>query len=825
MKKNLIFWVVVFASLAVIVYSSEQFNSNVNAGVETFDNLDNFTGTCGAGAGQLEITTDLCSYNIHLINLSTNTNNWTVLFKNFTITNADSGDNLIFFSGANGSYTSAQKCRMTGAGTQIMQLRCQDLSNYATIQDLKADGTRQDNVSIVWLTNNSVLVKVNGTTKATVDLGLGDQASVSNATWMMFNQPAVTVGLTIDEMVVFNGTEYSTSSPPPPPGTFIVTAKDLYDGTSLDNLTVTIVNSTYTTTNSTSSGSLSYTGVTNGFYNITVYSNQSGGYFNVTYSNYNVSTNLVAELYQAVLYVNASEVVTGDKISNFWASVTSQKNESNSTGWAKLLLKAGDYNLTVNASGYLDAVDNISLSALEEKTFTAVLGTHRLTINASEYLSGTPISNFTLNLTGINVTYAGSKSTTSGSLSFDLVLGNYSAVISSTGYAPKTANITVDEVLENYTFRVFVENSIYIRIFSEDTGILLNGTNATVDFDSDVAVFTEETQNGTVYVEDVTPTTYTIDVSAVSYDSRTYFITMQSGTNVELDAYLQTSLTSQGRVFTIVDTSTSKVIEGVLVSVSKKVNLTYVTVAQAETDVSGSVLFELDKDTEYRVTLSKDGYETRVFDLTPIFSSYTIEITPEATIDFSTIYSVVDYVTFPTNKFLSPSEFVNFSIVITSLDGTVIEYFGLNTSSYITNVSTSPSGGTAQITLNLSNFTGVWGVTYFVSVDGRLPVTIDRSFYFSNVTAGNQSLTKVIEEYEENIGITVKSIIAVAFTIIIMATFASLGIRDRRLNVIGATWLGFFMLWGWLPTVITIAVMTILLASFFIGGIEGTTDG
>lgn len=78
--------------------------------------------------------------------------------------------------------------------------------------------------------------------------------------------------------------------------TFVITAADRYDSTELSNLTVTISNSTMTLTNKTGSGSLTYTDISNGIYDITIASNQSGGYFNRTYANYNVSVNLVAEL-------------------------------------------------------------------------------------------------------------------------------------------------------------------------------------------------------------------------------------------------------------------------------------------------------------------------------------------------------------------------------------------------------------------------------------------------------------------------------------------------------------------------------------------------
>ncbi|GAI88023.1 unnamed protein product, partial [marine sediment metagenome] len=93
----------------------------------------------------------------------------------------------------------------------------------------------------------------------------------------------------------------------------------------------------------------------------------------------------------------------------------------------------------------------------------------------------------------------------------------------------------------------------------------------------------------------------------------------------------------------------------------------------------------------------------------------------------------------------------------------------------------------------------------------------------------NVSISSIVDIFDDELGTSkqgmlLKAIMAVAFTIIVMATIASMGVRDRRLNIVAGCCLGFFMIFGWVPTGITIAIMVILFGSFFIGGLQGGTD-
>lgn len=174
------------------------------------------------------------------------------------------------------------------------------------------------------------------------------------------------------------------------------------------------------------------------------------------------------------------------------------------------------------------------------------------------------------------------------------------------------------------------------------------------------------------------------------------------------------------------------------------------------------------------------------------------------------------------------SNLINFSIITTSLTGAVINYFGLNTTYLgtlsLTNVSGSSGGGTASIFLNLSNMTGPVGVTYFIDIDGKLPFILDRRFHVSNATAVNQSMEVSLKDFSDKVGQPLGAVIWTIFVVLIMATFASMGLRDRRLNVIGAIMIGFLALYGIFNIFIAGTVIVGLMLPYFIGGLRGEDD-
>lgn len=709
-----------------------------------------------------------------------------------------------------------------------------------------ADGTEQHiQIVIDGTGNNFAYGFVNGTHVATMT-PLENQGSTTKAVpkFALFGIATYgnKVSFNVSHWVSYNGSKYTHSGVAPPPvdpdeQEFIITAQDTYDAESLNNITITISNSSNTFDFTTGNGTIYVSNKTslesfNVTYDITFNSNQSGGYINHTLQDINITDggSFEGDIFQSILRINATKIIERSMISDFFVSASLQSNQSNSSDFVTLFLKAGDYNITGNKTGFLNSTSNISINALDDLFLTLEFATHRLRIDARDKFSNESISSFNVTITGLNITHSETKGTTTGNVSFDIETGSFTVdIFGNNNYALDSANVSVDNVFTNHTFLSFPRNSILITVYEEGTSTQIGDADnvadnrtTTADFDSTLQVLNLSSVNGTMLAEGIQPTDYTITIGSAGFDSRQYLITLNPNSHVGLSAYLSNSTDTTSITFTVNDISNQKELPDIRISISDKINLTYVTIDQKDTDIAGQAKFDLDQTKTYRFTMSGGGYETRTFDLKPITTAYTIELTPTAKIDFTTIFNSIDFTTLPVSSIITnTSDLINFSIITTSLTGITIEHFGLNTTYLgtlsLTNVSGSAGGGTASIFLNLGNMTGSVGVTYFIDIDGEIPFVLDRTFYVSNVTATNQSMEVSLKDFSERVGQPIGAIIGTIFVILIMATFASMGLRDRRMNVVGAIGIGFLAMYGFFNIFIAGVVIVGLMLPYFIG--------
>ncbi len=153
----------------------------------------------------------------------------------------------------------------------------------------------------------------------------------------------------------------------------IITVNDIYDGTSIQNFTVTIFNSTDAFTNSTSGGSITYNNITQGIYSINISSNETGGYFNRTFLNVNASLAFQADIFQSVLLLKALDALNNETISIFTA-VTNRSEDSTTNGQILILATNGTFQLNVTASGFDLLTTNFSLATLENRSLNVSMG-------------------------------------------------------------------------------------------------------------------------------------------------------------------------------------------------------------------------------------------------------------------------------------------------------------------------------------------------------------------------------------------------------------------------------------------------------------------
>lgn len=155
---------------------------------------------------------------------------------------------------------------------------------------------------------------------------------------------------------------------------FELTLIDSYDSVALKNFTATIFNSTDIFINTTTEGLLSYGNLTNGLYNINITKiNDTGGYFNQTFTDIDVSNDFQATAFQSVLLLTVLDGLNNLSVSAFQAD-TNLSSQTTTNGEILILVKKGFFQLNVTAAGFEKLVTNFSRIALENSSFNVTLG-------------------------------------------------------------------------------------------------------------------------------------------------------------------------------------------------------------------------------------------------------------------------------------------------------------------------------------------------------------------------------------------------------------------------------------------------------------------
>ena len=620
------------------------------------------------------------------------------------------------------------------------------------------------------------------------------------------------------------------TSPPVDPGLqeFTITGTDAYDASSLTNITVLFDNSTFAFNASTVNGTLIINNNSipsfNSTYNLTFRVNDSGGYFNVSYPDTNLTQfgSLIGSAFQSLLYINASEVVTENAIIGFRVFSPLKTNLSNSSGFGRLLLNAGSYNISGNGTGNFVATNQISIGVLEEQTITLEMGSSNLTVTANSVISGSAINTFIINLSVPSLEYSQNRSTTTGSLVFPTIPHTYNVSITAAGFASASQTITVTSGNDfpNVTFNLFTENSINITIFDEETIEIINYTETTLIFTHNLSQFTNTTTTGATFIDDLIGGSWDILASTPIHSQRHYFVTITANSHTNLNMYLLNSSNGETKFFNLKNKQ-DQAITGALVSVSNQINNTFVTVAQKESDFAGQANIFLSSANEYRFTIEAPGFNTKVFDLEPVQTTYNIILTSEDDVEFTTVFSKVSYTILPSSTLLDNSQAQNISIIVSSPEG-LVSYFGLNSSFNdeirITNVSGSVSGGTASININLSNHTGSRvPVDFFIKLSGTDIIQVHRTYFVSSLAnVSNYSIDSFAKRYSGNFTNVMKAVIAVGSVTAVIISFAEMGVPPAISGVIGSMGIIAWSIVGWISRTAAFIIALITIGMFML---------
>jgi hypothetical protein len=191
-------------------------------------------------------------------------------------------------------------------------------------------------------------------------------------------------------------------------------------------------------------------------------------------------------------------------------------------------------------------------------------------------------------------------------------------------YALNYQTIFMSQWYQNFTFDIFPMNSIYINIYSQDTGaLILNNVTMTFIY-SNSSQFSYITDKGRFNLSNMSVDTYTINFDSANFSTSSYTVTVANRSSQTLNAYL-TAQTSNNVIFSIKDLDTSSLIEGASLSVSKTVNNTWTIVNVLYSDITGKVVFNYLTGIKYRFYVTASGYSGKTFELNPVyFSTYNI---------------------------------------------------------------------------------------------------------------------------------------------------------------------------------------------------------
>lgn len=303
--------------------------------------------------------------------------------------------------------------------------------------------------------------------------------------------------------------------------TYTFNAVDLYDNVAEDNVTF----STSVGSCTTSSGTcvLSFAASQG-----TVYWNASkSGFFNVTGTS-EPNTTGIANITQGVYNLSLTEKITNQSLTNFTVS-NGGKNYANGVN---VYVTQGINNLSTIKTGYYTLASTLNVSSVPTTGTDTITGMYNATI--SVYIrtianaSITNSTNVTIRKTdGVGAGYQENLTVTSGVANFSLIRGEYNISVEPLGYEFKTYLINLSTNTTNYYSLHYTRNSISFNFTDEITRLLVNTTTISVELISDAFSNNYTTANGTLYVDLLTPESYSIRYRATGYTERFYSLTLE----------------------------------------------------------------------------------------------------------------------------------------------------------------------------------------------------------------------------------------------------------------------------------------------------------
>lgn len=403
-----------------------------------------------------------------------------------------------------------------------------------------------------------------------------------------------------------------------------ITGQDFYTGTALINLTFCDDYGCNSTTNGTIY--TPYLSNHTRLLNFTVSATDNGGYFTQAYKNINVSASLfTSNLSQTSINFLGVEKSSYVILNGFNATTSYLTNVTH-------YMKAGTYNVTVSKTGYFNASGlYTAVAGVNTTAYIVNVSDSKLNITLRDNLTSANVPNF--NITLVPLSFSGltiNEQVISNSIPSEKS-GLYTITVSANNYIAQSFNMTLvgNLTTNNVSLTAVGDRSLFIYVYNVTSLALLNNTNITIEL-TGASYYYNITTNSSFYLPNVTAGVYNVSVSADGYETSRYILTMGAGSFQVINAYLPPVSTSSV-TFTLKNSQTTEAIEGAQFDIKKRVNNTYLLISSLYSDVTGNTAFYYESGASYSFTVTRSGYATKTFTLSPILlNSYTVKIDPSS---------------------------------------------------------------------------------------------------------------------------------------------------------------------------------------------------
>lgn len=451
------------------------------------------------------------------------------------------------------------------------------------------------------------------------------------------------------------------------PNNFTISAKDIYDNSSISNFSATINSEVYSTT----TGSIITNLLVNdtNTYDIDVYNaiNSKGDYFNKTFTNIDITSNYIAYLDQSYISFNAFDLLNNSVEGTFYINGVLIPDFTP--------IKAGSYNVTFVNSSYFNKTTEITVSALTNNTYN-VTGVYdsQLYITAKDAILNTTINIFSGYAFDNNNSINNSFSTTNGVAIVPILLGTEQLIyIIGSGYTTNTSTITANVTNTTYSTVLYGFNSVVIQAFYLANSTLINDKTLTVNTISSLSSQTNTTTTGNLVLNFLNPLSYEVRISGLDLITNSKFITVVNDSTQQINFYMTLNDTPELQTFQILDTSNSEV-QGAILWVQKE-NLNggdlWVTVAEIETNNEGYAYAYINKRSGnyYRFAVKYNGEFKPIEPTGETYTSKTSYIT-----DVNTINQIVINLQESTTDFITNILSIGCNISYSGVNDTVVNF-------------------------------------------------------------------------------------------------------------------------------------------------------